>query len=304
MVPISRESGVTDRQGKTIVICGATGRQGGAVARHMIADGWHVKGLTRDPDTEKARKLGNSGAELVRADMADRGELERAFAGAYGVFSVQNPMISGFESEVEQGRNVAEAAKAAGIKHVVYGAAGIGRRTGIPSWDTKVEIEERMEALDLPLTVLRPNAFMELLTDKAYYPPVAIWHVMVKLMGGSRNVPWLAADDVGEIAARAFEQPDRFVGRQIPLAADIKTLDESRAVWTEVFGKPPSKFPLPVWLFERISGHAGKDLPKMWRWLRRNEIPEDTAPTRDIHPAALTLQEWLQQKRVERSAGL
>ena len=294
---------MTSRESRTIVVCGATGRQGGAVVRHLLGDGWRVRGLTRNPETAKARLLADSGAEVVRADMTDRGELERVFAGAYGVYNVQNPMISGFDGEVRQGRNVAEAAKAAGIQHVVYGAAGIGRRTGIPSWDTKVEIQEHMDKLGLPLTVLRPNAFMELLTDKAYYPPVAIWHVMVKLMGERRNVPWLAVGDVGAIAARAFAQPYQFVGRQIPLAADIKTLDDSRAVWTDVFGKPPSKFPMPVFMFERIAGHAGRDLPKMWRWLRTNEIPEDTTPTHEIHPAALTLRQWLEQKKAERSAG-
>ncbi len=83
------------------------------------------------------------------------------------------------------------------------------------------------------------------------------------------------------------------------MASDIKTLDESRAIWTEVFGKPPTRFPMPVWLFQRVAGHAGKDLPVMWRWLRTNEIPEDTGPTRELHPAALTLREWLDDKKAE-----
>ena len=231
--------------------------------------------------------------------MADRDSLDRVFAGADGVYNVQNPMISGFEGEVQQGKNVADAAKVAGVQHVVYGAAGIGSITGVPSWDTKVEIEQHMKGLGLPLTVLRPNAFMELMTDKAYYPPVAIWHVMVKLMGGGRNVPWLAVDDLGAIAAQVFADPGRFAGVEIPLASEVRTLDESREIWTDVFGKPPSKFPMPVWLFQRIAGHAGKDLPTMWRWLRTHEIPEETGPTRDIHPRALTVREWMQQKKAE-----
>ena len=111
----------------TIVVCGATGRQGGAVARHLAADGWAVRALTRDPASPKARALAERGIEVVRADMADRASLHAAFSGAYGVYSVQNPMISGFEAEVEQGRNVADAAKAAGVQHVVYGSAGIGK---------------------------------------------------------------------------------------------------------------------------------------------------------------------------------
>jgi uncharacterized protein YbjT (DUF2867 family) len=287
--------------GRIVVVCGATGRQGGAVTRHLLAEGWHVRGLTRDPGSEKAKSLTETGAEVVKADMADRSTLDRAFAGAHGVFNVQNPMISGFEAEVRQGRTVADAAKAADIKHIVYGAAGIGLQTGVPSWDTKVQIEDHMKRLGLPLTILRPNAFMELMTDKAYYPPVAIWHVMARLMGGDRNVPWLAVDDVGVIAARAFSEPERFIGVEVQLASDVNTLNETQEVWTEVFGKPPRRLPMPVWLFERIAGYAGKDLPIMWRWLRTHEIPEDTAPTRQIHPDALSLRDWLRKKKAEQS---
>jgi uncharacterized protein YbjT (DUF2867 family) len=281
----------------TIVVCGATGRQGGAVARHLVADGWTVRGLTRSAASDKARALAARGVDVIEADMDDPSSLDRAFAGAYGVYSVQNPMVAGFDAEVEQGRNVADAARAAGLRHVVYGSAGIGKPTGIPSWDTKVAVTEHMQALDLPLTVLRPEAFMELMTDKAYYPQVAVWRVMPKLMGEHRTVPWLAVDDIGAIAARVFADPARFVGADIPLAGDLRTIDECRSIWAEVNGSRPSSFPMPAWLFARIAGSAGKDLPVMWRWLRTGSVPEDTGPTREIHPAALTVRGWLERRR-------
>lgn len=292
---------MTSETVSTIVVCGATGRQGGAVARHLLADGWTVRGLTRLARSQKARALAAQGVEVVESDMADRRALSRAFAGAYGVYSVQNPMLSGFSAEVEQGRNVADAAKAAGVEHVVYGSAGIGSRTGIPSWDTKVAVAEHMRSLGLPLTVLRPEAFMELMTDKAYYPPVAVWHVMPKLMGSRRVVPWLAVDDLGVIVARVFADPAKFIGADIPLAGDLKTIDECRSIWADVEGNPPRSFPMPVWLFERIAGHAGKDLPAMWRWLRTGSVPEDTGPTRELHPGALTVREWLESRKTTRA---
>jgi uncharacterized protein YbjT (DUF2867 family) len=278
-----------------VVVCGATGRQGGAVTRHLRADGWTVRGLTRDAGSTKARALASQGIEVVEADMGNRSSLDRAFAGAYGVYSVQNPMLSGFSAEVEQGTNVADAAKASAVRHVVYGSAGIGRRTGVPSWDTKVAVTEHMRGLGLPLTTLRPEAFMELMTDKAYYPQVAVWHVMPKLMGADRMVPWLAVDDLGAIAARVFADPARFIGADIPLAGDIKSIDECRAIWAEVTGRRPSSFPMPAWLFTRIAGHAGKDLPIMWRWLRTGSVPEDTGPTLELHPGALTVRQWLER---------
>lgn len=174
----------------------------------------------------------------------------------------------------------------------MYGSAGIGSRTGVPSWDTKVAVTEHMRRLELPLTVLRPEAFMELMTDKAYYPAASVWHVMPKLMGSARNVPWLAVDDLGAIAARMFADPGRYIGADIPVAGDIKSIDECRSIWEEVHGRRPTSFPMPVWMFERVAGHAGKDLPVMWRWLRSGTVPEDTAPTREIHPAARTVREW------------
>jgi uncharacterized protein YbjT (DUF2867 family) len=281
----------------TIVVCGATGRQGGAVVRHLLEDGWRVRGLTRSPESAKARALAERTVVVVQADMADRANLDRAFADAYGVYSVQNAMISGFDAEVTQGRNVADAAKAAGVRHVVYGSAGIGSRTGIPSWDTKVAVTEHMRQLELPLTVLRPEAFMELMTDKAYYPQVSVWHVMPKLMGSTRTVPWLAVDDLGVIAAKAFADPTRFIGADIPLAGDLKSIDECRAIWQDVHGHRPRGFPMPVWMFERIAGYAGKDLPIMWRWLRTGSVPEDTGPTKEIHPRAQSVRKWLEWQR-------
>lgn len=283
-------SGV-DRPG-LVVVCGATGRQGGAIARHLLAAGWPVRALTRDPDAPKVRALKDSGAEVAQADMADRASLDRAFGGAYGVFNVQNPQIAGFDGEVTQGRNVAGAAKAAGVQHVVYGSAGMGTPTGVPSWDSKVIIADHMRELGLRLTVLRPMAFMELMTDKDFYPQVSVWHVMPKLMGWDRALPWLAADDVGAIGATAFADPNRFVGQEIPLAGDVKTLGECRELWVER-GIKPRGFLMPVWLFERV---AGKDLPIMWRWLRNGEVPLDTGPTHAVLPGARTMRAWMAER--------
>ncbi len=121
--------------GRTIVVTGATGRQGGAVARHLVADGWRVRGVTRSPDSKAAKELAGLGVELARADMTDRARMRAVCDGAHGVFSVQNPMISGEQGERVQGRNVVDAAVEAGVSHVVYGSAGPGTpNTGVAAW--------------------------------------------------------------------------------------------------------------------------------------------------------------------------
>jgi uncharacterized protein YbjT (DUF2867 family) len=278
---------------RTVVVTGATGHQGSAVTRHLLKDGWQVRALTRNPQSAKAQALGKLGATLVTADFDDPASLRIALAGAYGAYSVQNPYPRGTNREVKQGKNVADAAKEAGIQHIVYGSAGTGEPgSGIPSWESKLLIEEQMRRLDLPLTVLRPMAFMELMTDKQFFPPVAVWHVMPLLMGPSVRVPWLCAEDLGAIAAVAFSQPERFVGQDLKLASDVQSIDDCRRIYREVAGKNPPRFPLPPAVFSRF-GFVGKDLSTMWRWLSAKAPNVDPKETREIHPGALTVKDWL-----------
>jgi uncharacterized protein YbjT (DUF2867 family) len=265
---------------RTIVVTGATGLQGSAVTRHLLSNGWRVRALTRNPKSEKAQTLSALGAEIVQGDMAEPDSLEPVFEGAYGVFSVQNPMISGVEGEISQGKNVATIAKQTGIQHLIYASAGTGTKgTGVPSWESKLVIEDYLRSLALPLTILRPMAFMELMTEKKFFPAVSAWHLMPKLMGGSRKLPWLCVDDIGFIVAKAFAEPGQFIGKEFQLASDVQSLDECRAIYREVTGKHPPRFPMPVWIFERF-GFVGRDLGIMWRWLRDGMIDLDTSTTR------------------------
>jgi uncharacterized protein YbjT (DUF2867 family) len=274
-----------------VAVVGATGRQGSAVVRHLLRDRWRVHALTREPSGAAARALADQGAQIQRADTEDIGSLRRAFHGVHGVFNVQNPMTSSVAAEVRQGRHVAEAAAEARVSHVVYGAAGIGEETtGIGSWDSKLAVAERFRELGLRLTVLRPMAFMELMTDKTYYPNVGVWHLMPKLMGGARPVGWLCTDDLGAITARVFADPDKWANATLGLVSDVQSIDECRVIWAEVRGRTPRGFPMPVWLFERF---VGTDLTTMWRWLRTAEFEMSPEVTLEILPEALTVHDWL-----------
>ncbi len=280
--------------GKTIVVIGATGRQGGAVARALLKDGWHVRALTRKPDSQKARILAEFGADIVQGDMNDRPSLDAAFRGAYGVYSVQNPMLSNMETEIRQGQMVADAAKDAKVQHLVYGSAGFGQPTGIGSWDSKLQIEAHIKALGLPLTTLRPVAFMELMMDKDFYPAVSTWYLMPKFMGETQPIGWLNTDDLGVIAAKAFASPDQFIGEDIRLVSDVKSIGELRLLYREIMGKNPPRFPMPVWMFKRF---VGTDLITMWDWLRTARIDFDKAPTLALHPDAMSAEAWLRKQK-------
>lgn len=292
---------MTGAEQKTIVVAGATGRQGGAVARHLLAEGWQVCGLTRNAQSEKARALAALGVTVVQADMDDLGSLKPAIAGAYGVYSVQNPYIAGPEAEVRQGKNLALEASAAGVQHLVYGSAGTGQKgTGVPSWETKLEVERYMRELNLPLTILRPTAFMELMTDKGFCPSMAVWQVMPSVVGPERKLPWLCVDDLGAIAAKAFACPDDFVGKDLKLASDLRSIDECRSLHRTVTGRRPRRFPIPPALFQRF-GFVGKDLTAMWRWLHTGTVEADVEGTRAVLPAALTVEEWLRRQKGRRA---
>ena len=281
-------------EGKTIVVVGATGRQGGQVVRHLLQQGWRVRGLTRKPESKKAAELKALGAEVVRADLDDGASLEAAFADAYGLYTIQIPVSGKIEVEIDQGRHAAQAAKKTGIRHIVCGSAGLGgnRKTGIEQWDAKEEITQIMHGLGLPLTRLRPLAFMELMTDPSYYPSSSTWYVWPRLSGVNRPIGWISVQDVGAIAAKAFADPDEYIGKDLPLAADVKSLAECREIYKEVTGKYPSRFPMPLFLFEKF---VGKDLADMWRWLCTNHFDLSTDLTRDVHPEAMTVRTWLQR---------
>jgi uncharacterized protein YbjT (DUF2867 family) len=276
-----------------VVVTGATGRQGRAVTRALLAAGRPVRAMTRHPAKPAAKDLADAGADVVVADMEDTASLDRAFTGAYGVYSVQNFMTSGLDGEVRQGRNVGDAAHRAGIRHLVQGSAGTGERgTGVGSFESKLDIETHHAELGIPVTVLRPMAFMELMTDRAFFPSAGVWHVWPKLDGWDFRVPWLSCSDLGRIAARVFEQPELFVGQQLNLSADVRSIEECRAMYKRVTGRPPRRFPMPVRLFERFA----PDTAALWRWARTARLHADPARTRGIVPDLLTVEMWLERQ--------
>ena len=115
---------------------------------------------------------------------------------------------------------------------------------------------------------------------KVYYPAVSTWRLMPKLMGEDRPVGWLAADDLGAIAAMAFADPDRFVGQDLRLASDVQSIRQCREIYRGVKGRAPQRMPMPVWLFERF---VGTDLTTMWRWLRTHEMSSIRTHPRHAH---------------------
>ncbi len=136
---------------KTVLVTGATGSQGGAVARELLKKKFNVRAMTRNPDGEAANALKALGADIVKADFENTESLKNAVAGAWGVFSVQNTWESGAEKEIEHGIKLASVAKDAGVEHFVYTSVqSADRNTGVPHFDSKFEIEKAVRKTGFP----------------------------------------------------------------------------------------------------------------------------------------------------------
>jgi uncharacterized protein YbjT (DUF2867 family) len=277
------------------LVTGATGRQGGAVIRHMLPKGWKLRALTRNPQSHAAQSLARQGVELVQGDLENAASVTRAAAGVYGIYSVQDFWAVGAKREVVQGKNVADAAKKAGVKHFVYSSVGgAERNTGIPHWESKWEVEEHIRSLGLPATVLRPVTFME----TYYIEQVEIGLLKGKLADPIRaDKPYqtIATNDIGAFVALAFERPTEFIGKELEIAGSELTNLEAAKVFSRVLGKPVKFQRLPLPLVRLI---LGKEFYTMFRWFNEAGYRADIPGLRRAYPEIHlhSLEEWLRNE--------
>jgi len=280
---------------KTILVTGATGRQGGAVIRRMQPNGWKLRAMTRNTGSAVARDLACQGIEVVQADLEDTGSLERAMRSVYGVYSVQDYWAVGAKREIQQGRNLADAAMRVGVEHFVYSSVGgAERKSGIEHWESKWEVEQHIRKLGLQATVLRPVAFME----NYYIDQVEIGVLKGKLMDPIRaDKPYqtIATEDIGAFAALAFERPKDFIGQELEIAGSELTNPEAAQVFSRVLGKPVKFQKLPMVMVRLV---LGKEFYQMFRWFNEHGFNADIADLRRRYPEVQlqTLEDWLRHE--------
>lgn len=257
-----------------ILVTGATGQQGGATARELLAAGHKVRAMTRNPASDAARALAALGAEVIQGDLNDQASLERALAGAWGVFAVQNTWEAGVEQEEVQGKRIAEAAKKAGVQHFVYASVGSAhRQTGIPHFDNKARVEETVRSLGFPsFVILRPVFFMENLTSPWFKPAIDEGTLAV---GMSPAVPlqMIAVADIGKYGRVAFEQHAELNGQAIDIAGDSLTMPEAAAIISRVAGRTVTHFQVPIEEVRKFS----EDFALMLEWFDRVGYEADIA---------------------------
>jgi uncharacterized protein YbjT (DUF2867 family) len=273
---------------KKVLVLGATGQQGGATARQLAARGWAVRALVRDPNKPAAQALRNQGIEIVQGNLDDPASVMEAIKGIYGVFSVQ-AVLNDAEKEVRMGKAVADAAKIEGVSHFVYSSAiGAGRDIGIAVFEAKGKIEQHIQALELPATILHPVMFMD---NFRFLSRVIDGQIIIPYLGASdTRVQMISAHDIGVFAAIAFDNPKAYIGKVLEIAGDELTFSQITGVLQKVYGLPVHYQTAPVEQNQNL-----EDGRKATEFFEREGYKANIESLRQIHPQLLNFESWLRQ---------
>lgn len=274
--------------GKLVLVSGATGQQGGAIARNLLNAGFSVRGMTRKPDGDAAKALAGLGAEIVQGDLDDAASVEAAMKGAWGAFSVQNTWEAGVEKEEAQGKKFADLAKKAGIAHLVYSSVGSAHRnTGVPHFDNKARVEKHIAGLGLPsYVVLRPVFFME--NMQTFFAPDENGNIYVA-MSPSTKLQMVAVQDIGKYGLLGFQKAAELNGQAIDFAGDELTIPEAAAIIGDVTGKKVQHVQANI---EDVRAYS-EDMALMFEWFESTGYDADIATQEQrfgIHPTSF--REW------------
>jgi uncharacterized protein YbjT (DUF2867 family) len=271
---------------RLILLTGATGQQGHAVLRHLLTKGFPVRASTRDPDQKSARALDRPHTEVVRGDMNNLTSLRNAASGAFGVFSMQP--ISDPETEVQQGINVAEAARLEVANHLVYSSMlGADLNSGVMPFKVKGRIEEHIRLTGLSYTILRPVFFMEnwfgqkdsIDTGTLRFP-----------FQPDTRLQMIAVDDIGALVALAFEHRGHWLDKTMDIAGDELAMFEIVEAFSRA-GTSKVKYQQIGW--DEYEQQVGPDLTLLLKWLENSGHRADIEQVRADHRNLSNFERWL-----------
>jgi len=303
---------------KLITVFGATGAQGGGLARAILEDrdgGFAVRAVTRHVDSDKARALSAAGAEVVAADLDDEASLVRAMRGAHGAFCVTN-YWEHFSpgKELAQARNLAQAAKAAGIAHAIWSTLEDTRqrvplsddrmptlmeRYKVPHLDTKGEADAFFREAGVPTTFLRTSFYWDNLIHFGMAPkPGADGVLEFVLPMDDAKLPGIAAEDIGRCAYGIFKAGDEFIGRTVGIAGEHLSGAEMAAAMARAFGRDVRHAAVSPAQYRAFGFPGADDLGNMFQYKRDFEsdfrAPRDVEASRHLNPRLQSFAQWLQ----------
>jgi uncharacterized protein YbjT (DUF2867 family) len=277
---------------KTIFVTGATGNQGGAVARSLLNNGFRVKALTRNPSSRAAQNLKKLDAEIVQGDLNNTDTFRNHIKNVDGIFTVLT-YENGIDKEIKQGIALANLAKEYDIKHFLYSSViGADSNTGIPNWESKFKIENYIKQMNLPYTIIRPSSLFE---------NFLIPQVKSRILKGKLASPvnkdvvqqFISSKDIGEISAAIFMDPGKYSGKTLTLAAEEMDMKKVADIFSEVLGKEIKYQKLPMVITRLV---MGKNLYKMFKWVNENNAVflKDLERFRKEYPNLTGLKQWIQ----------
>ena len=258
---------------RRVLVSGATGQQGGAVARALLSRGHRVKALTRKPDSDAARRLASAGADVVAGDLGNAASVLEAAGDVDTMFLMGNSYEAGTEEETRQGIIAADAAKAASVGHLIYSSvADANKKTGIPHFESKYLVEKHVAGLGIPYTISAPVAFME--------NTVAPWSIgglrqgtHAFAMPPKRVLQLVALADIGAFVAALAERRETVFGKRFDFAGDELSGEEQAKILSQAIGRPIAYQEIPI----AAARQQSEDVALMFEWFDRVGYDVDIA---------------------------
>lgn len=289
---------------RIIVVFGATGAQGGSVARALISDGtFAVRAVTRDPNKSASQELKKLGAELFKGDLDHIETLKPALTGAYGAFVVTNYWEHGSkEKEVAQGKALADLSKDTDLQYVVFsGLENVKRLTEgkleVLHFDGKGEVEEYFRDINVPMTSIRMPCYFDNFLNyfRPQKAPDGDGYLLAVPMG---DIPMdgLAVDDLGPVVVSVLKAPEQFIGRDIGLSSEKLTTEQYAAIMTKFTGKKIKDAKMTPESYEILGFPGAKELANMFRFYTMKP-DRDIQLTLQLNPCAKKFAEWMELKK-------
>jgi uncharacterized protein YbjT (DUF2867 family) len=279
----------------SVLVSGATGQQGGALARMLLKKGHSVRAFVRRPASPEARELEHLGAELAEGNFEEPSTIEDAAKGMDAVFVVATPFEAGTEVETRHGIAAADAARATGVSHLVYSSvAGANQDTGIPHFDSKRKVEEYIEGLGVPYTIVAPVYFMDNLLAPWTLPQLKEGRFSMALPS-SRPLQQIALSDIAAFTGVVLESREEFVDQRVDIASDELSGRQVAETLTRVTGHEVHYVELPL---EQVRQAMGEDGARMFEWFDQVGYSADIEGLRREHPEVgwHTFEDWTKEQ--------
>ena len=268
---------------------GATGKQGSAVVKHLTGENLKIKALVRSLDSDKSKKLQDAGIELCKGSLEDEDSVYNALEGIEGAFLVTTPFLKGAEAELSQGQAFVNAAKRRNLKHLVFTSVdGAERKSGVPHFDSKYEVEKLIAQAKIPTTILRPTAFYDNFQKRSDKSTSIFLGIFESALRG-KPVQMVGVDDIGHVAADALRDPKNYIGKAIPLAGDELTVKQIQDAYGRVQGNRPWKAWIPGFMLYGLP----YDFRTMLKWFYTSGYKANINQLKSEHKYVKSFEEWL-----------